>query len=78
MHGTNAGENGFYHSTMLIVPSWISTAYFEVTLEEAGNNCRRKEPDEPKDASKGRDVFNENPSRDQLLAVSDIVKPVTT
>ncbi|XVF19749.1 hypothetical protein REPUB_Repub11eG0137600 [Reevesia pubescens] len=38
----------------------------------------RREPEEPEDATKGRDVFNEKPSADELLAVSDIEKAVTT
>ncbi|KAH7510564.1 hypothetical protein FEM48_ZijujUnG0112000 [Ziziphus jujuba var. spinosa] len=38
----------------------------------------RREPEEPEDASKGRDVFNEKPPPDELLAVSDIGKSVTT
>ncbi|GJR09802.1 hypothetical protein Tco_0792454 [Tanacetum coccineum] len=62
----------------IAVPSRTSTVYFEVALEEADNNRRRKEPDEPKDAPTGRDVFNENPSHDELMAVSEIAKPVTT
>lgn len=39
-------------------------------------SCR--EPEEPEDATKGRDVFNEKPPPDELLAVSDIGKAVTT
>lgn len=46
------------------------------------NNCycflSRREPEEPEDATKGRDVFNEKPPADELLAVSDIGKSVTT
>lgn len=38
----------------------------------------RREPEEPEDASKGRDVFNEKPPPDELMAVSDIGKSVTT
>lgn len=38
----------------------------------------RREPEEPEDATKGRDVFNEKPPPDELLAVSDIGKSVTT
>lgn len=38
----------------------------------------RREPEEPEDASKGRDVFNEKPPADELMAVSDIGKSVTT
>ncbi|MBA0790572.1 hypothetical protein Gohar_015211, partial [Gossypium harknessii] len=38
----------------------------------------RREPEEPEDATKGRDVFNEKPPADELLAVSDIGKAVTT
>lgn len=38
----------------------------------------RREPEEPDDASKGRDVFNEKPPAEELLAVSDIGKAVTT
>ncbi|XP_011044751.1 PREDICTED: peptidyl-prolyl cis-trans isomerase CYP71 isoform X1 [Populus euphratica] len=38
----------------------------------------RREPEEPEDATKGRDVFNEKPPPDELLAVSDIGKAVTT
>ncbi|KAJ7947957.1 putative Peptidyl-prolyl cis-trans isomerase [Quillaja saponaria] len=38
----------------------------------------RREPEEPEDATKGRDVFNEKPPADELLAVSDIGKTATT
>ncbi|KAJ0020764.1 hypothetical protein Pint_31942 [Pistacia integerrima] len=38
----------------------------------------RREPEEPEDATKGRDVFNEKPPPDELLAVSDIGNAVTT
>ncbi|XP_062172482.1 peptidyl-prolyl cis-trans isomerase CYP71 isoform X1 [Alnus glutinosa] len=38
----------------------------------------RREPEEPEDATKGRDVFNEKPPPDELLAASDIGKAVTT
>ncbi|CAI8592901.1 unnamed protein product [Vicia faba] len=38
----------------------------------------RREPEEPEDATKGRDVFNEKPPADELLAVSDIGKALTT
>ncbi|KAL5710704.1 peptidylprolyl isomerase [Ranunculus cassubicifolius] len=38
----------------------------------------QREPEEPEDASKGRDVFNEKPPADELLAVSDIGKSATT
>ncbi|KAI3844892.1 hypothetical protein MKX03_008323 [Papaver bracteatum] len=38
----------------------------------------RREPEEPEDATKGRDVFNEKPPADELLAASDIGKSVTT
>lgn len=38
----------------------------------------RREPEEPEDATKGRDVFNEKPPADELLSVSDIGKSVTT
>lgn len=38
----------------------------------------RREPEEPEDPTKGRDVFNEKPPADELLAVSDIGKSVTT
>nr|GEY10251.1 peptidyl-prolyl cis-trans isomerase CYP71 [Tanacetum cinerariifolium] len=34
--------------------------------------------EEPNDASKGRDVFNENPPHDELMAVLNIAQPVTT
>nr|CAB3503706.1 unnamed protein product [Digitaria exilis] len=39
--------------------------------------CRR-EPEEPEDATKGRDVFNEKPPPEELLAVSDLGKTATT
>lgn len=42
------------------------------------NYGSRREPEEPEDASKGRDVFNEKPPPDELLAASDIGKSVTT
>ncbi|XP_020592745.1 peptidyl-prolyl cis-trans isomerase CYP71 isoform X2 [Phalaenopsis equestris] len=38
----------------------------------------QREPEEPEDATKGRDVFNEKPPPDELLAVSDIGKAVTS
>ncbi|XP_019056376.1 PREDICTED: peptidyl-prolyl cis-trans isomerase CYP71 isoform X2 [Tarenaya hassleriana] len=38
----------------------------------------RREPEEPEDATKGRDVFNEKPPADELMAVSDIGKTATT
>ncbi|KAI9194510.1 hypothetical protein LWI28_006679 [Acer negundo] len=38
----------------------------------------RREPEEPEDATKGRDVFNEKPPPDELMAVSDIGNAVTT
>ncbi|KAG4978586.1 hypothetical protein JHK86_038060 [Glycine max] len=38
----------------------------------------RRDPEEPEDATKGRDVFNEKPPADELLSVSDIGKSVTT
>lgn len=38
----------------------------------------RREPEEPEDATKGRDVFNEKPPPDELLSVSDIGNSVTT
>ncbi|KAL6575760.1 cytochrome P450 monooxygenase 71 [Orobanche hederae] len=38
----------------------------------------RREPEEPEDATKGRDVFNEKPPADELLSVSDIGNAVTT
>lgn len=38
----------------------------------------RREPEEPEDTTKGRDVFNEKPPPDELLAVSDIGNSVTT
>ncbi|PKA66866.1 Peptidyl-prolyl cis-trans isomerase CYP20-2, chloroplastic [Apostasia shenzhenica] len=38
----------------------------------------RREPEEPEDATKGRDVFNEKPPPEELLAVSDIGKAATS
>ena len=38
----------------------------------------RREPEEPEDPTKGRDVFNEKPPADELLAVSELGKAVTT
>ncbi|CAI9303586.1 unnamed protein product [Lactuca saligna] len=38
----------------------------------------RREPEEPDDATKGRDVFKEKPPPDELMAASDIGKSVTT
>ncbi|PQQ12619.1 hypothetical protein Pyn_37994 [Prunus yedoensis var. nudiflora] len=38
----------------------------------------QREPEEPEDATKGRDIFNEKPPADELLAASDIGKSVTT
>ncbi|XXG77109.1 hypothetical protein AAC387_Pa08g1334 [Persea americana] len=38
----------------------------------------RREPEEPEDATKGRDVFNEKPPPEELLAVSELGKTATT
>ncbi|KAG0602485.1 hypothetical protein M758_10G017100 [Ceratodon purpureus] len=38
----------------------------------------RREPEDAEDASKGRDVFNEKPPPEELLAISDIGKSTTT
>lgn len=38
----------------------------------------RREPEEPEDATKGRDVFNEKPPPEELLTVSELGKAVTT
>ncbi|XP_024539754.1 peptidyl-prolyl cis-trans isomerase CYP71 isoform X2 [Selaginella moellendorffii] len=38
----------------------------------------RREPEEAEDASKGRDVFNEKPPPEELLAISDVGKATTT
>ncbi|XP_066331130.1 peptidyl-prolyl cis-trans isomerase CYP71-like [Miscanthus floridulus] len=38
----------------------------------------RREPEEPEDATKGRDVFNEKPPPEELLSVSDLGKTATT
>ncbi|XP_006279395.2 peptidyl-prolyl cis-trans isomerase CYP71 [Capsella rubella] len=38
----------------------------------------RREPEEPEDASQGRDVFNEKPAADELMAASDIGNSATT
>lgn len=38
----------------------------------------RREPEDAEDASKGRDVFNEKPPAEELLAISDIGKSTTT
>lgn len=38
----------------------------------------RREPEEPEDTTKGRDVFNEKPPADELLAVSELGKSATT
>lgn len=38
----------------------------------------RREPEEAEDATKGRDVFNEKPPPEELLAVSDLGKAITT
>ncbi|XP_020260314.1 peptidyl-prolyl cis-trans isomerase CYP71 [Asparagus officinalis] len=38
----------------------------------------RREPEEAEDATKGRDVFNEKPPPEELLAASDLGKAVTT
>ncbi|KAK9734540.1 hypothetical protein RND81_04G146600 [Saponaria officinalis] len=38
----------------------------------------RREPEEPEDVTKGRDVFNEKPPADELLAVSELGKSATT
>ncbi|GJU06032.1 hypothetical protein Tco_1122462 [Tanacetum coccineum] len=79
--GINTARDWYYKfcsKCIRKVPSRTSTVYFEVALAEADSNRRRKESDEPKDAPTGRDVLNENPSHDELMAVSDIAKPVTT
>lgn len=41
-------------------------------------SCSRREPEEPEDASQGRDVFNEKPAADELMSVSDIGNSSTT
>lgn len=38
----------------------------------------RREPEEAEDATKGRDVFNEKPPPEELLAISDVGKSTTT
>lgn len=38
----------------------------------------RREPEEAEDATKGRDVFNEKPPPEELLAVSDLGSTATT
>ncbi|KAJ4775642.1 Peptidyl-prolyl cis-trans isomerase-like 1 [Rhynchospora pubera] len=38
----------------------------------------RREPEEPEDATKGRDVFNEKPPAEELLAVSDLGKHISS
>ncbi|KAM1116109.1 hypothetical protein TB2_006563 [Malus domestica] len=38
----------------------------------------QREPEEPEDATKGRDIFNEKPPADELLAASEIGKSATT
>ncbi|GJV78246.1 hypothetical protein Tco_1509830 [Tanacetum coccineum] len=79
--GINTARDWYYKfcsKCIRKVPSRTSTIYFEVALAEADSNRRRKESDEPKDAPTGRDDLNENPSHDELMAVSDIAKPVTT
>lgn len=38
----------------------------------------RREPEEPEDATKGRDIFNEKPPPEELLAVSELGKAITT
>ncbi|KAM1040587.1 hypothetical protein ACFX15_029339 [Malus domestica] len=38
----------------------------------------QREPEEPEDATKGRDIFNEKPPADELLAASEIGKSSTT
>jgi hypothetical protein len=41
-------------------------------------SASRREPEDAEDASKGRDVFNEKPPPEELLAISDIGKLTTT
>lgn len=38
----------------------------------------RREPEEAEDATKGRDIFNEKPPPEELLAVSDVGKAIST
>eukprot|EP00246_Nothoceros_aenigmaticus_P001782 TRINITY_DN12415_c0_g1_i2.p2 TRINITY_DN12415_c0_g1~~TRINITY_DN12415_c0_g1_i2.p2 ORF type:complete len:231 (+),score=38.89 TRINITY_DN12415_c0_g1_i2:935-1627(+) len=38
----------------------------------------RREPEDAEDATKGRDVFNEKPPPEELLAISDVGKATTT
>lgn len=40
--------------------------------------CSRREPEEAEDATKGRDVFNEKPPPEELLALADVSKTSTT
>jgi peptidylprolyl isomerase domain and WD repeat-containing protein 1 len=41
-------------------------------------DCSRREPEEAEDATKGRDVFNEKPPPEELLAASDVGKIIST
>ena len=36
--------------------------------------CSRREPEEGEDAGSGRDVFNEKPPADELMALTDVVR----
>lgn len=66
----------------LVISSFMKTRFLCLylcftTAHDLLYNSQR-EPEEPDDPTKGRDVFNEKPSADELLAVSDIGKSVTT
>lgn len=56
--------------------------WFKLLLHCIEHSCfavnSRREPEEPEDATKGRDVFNEKPPPEELLAVSDLGKAVTS
>ncbi|KAK2968073.1 hypothetical protein RJ640_000488 [Escallonia rubra] len=67
-----------WNTMMLVEQRGIVQSYKGIALEIIGSFLSRREPEEPEDATKGRDVFNEKPPPDELLAASDIGKSVTT
>ncbi|TQE02108.1 hypothetical protein C1H46_012294, partial [Malus baccata] len=50
----------------------------EIGLSFGIIGLNQREPEEPEDATKGRDIFNEKPPADELLAASEIGKSSTT
>lgn len=65
------------HCLIFGMPFFFYFILYEINCYILCDNSQR-EPEEPEDATKGRDVFNEKPPADELLAASDIGKSITT